>query len=113
MNRIQTAILALFVAAMFAGSAFAQTVTPPPEKPVPLTAPQQVAAAKALMAAGVQLAARITGMLEEARSSNETDRIMCLNRKLTEVNAGLRTVRDTFKSSRRRRPPMRVHTSSR
>lgn len=54
-------------------------------------AAEQAAAARAALQRGAMLARRITSMLEEARREADIIRVTCLNDKLTQVNANMRT----------------------
>jgi len=54
-------------------------------------AAEQTATARAAIQRGALLASRITTMLEEARREADIIRVTCLNDKLTQVNANMRT----------------------
>ena len=54
-------------------------------------AAEQAATARATIQRGSMLAQRITTMLEEARREADIIRVTCLNDKLTQVNANMRT----------------------
>lgn len=57
-----------------------------------LSGPQQVAEAKDIHEKGVNKSRRIQGMLDMARREQDIIRITCLNDKLTQVNANLRSL---------------------
>src|SRR6266571_1178502 len=54
-------------------------------------AAEQSAAARSAVQRGAVLAQRISSMLEEARREADIIRVTCLNDKLTQVNANMRT----------------------
>jgi hypothetical protein len=60
------------------------------DRRVPTTA-EQTATVRAAVQRGSSLALRISTMLEEARREQDIIRVTCLNDKLTQVNANLRT----------------------
>jgi len=96
MKRTQTAILVLFlVAGGNAGAAFAEGTQPSTAAaPAPMSAAQQQAAAQAVISQGTTLSQRVGHMLDEARREGDVIRANCLNDKLTEINAALRTAQD-------------------
>jgi len=61
-----------------------------------LTGPEQIAEADRINTRGTQISRRIAQMLDEARRERDIIRITCLNDKLTQVNANLRTVEERF-----------------
>jgi hypothetical protein len=64
-----------------------------------VVAPEDMAAeAEAVKVRGAALAGRLTQMLAEARKDKDILRVVCLNRKLTEVNATNRAIESRAKS---------------
>ncbi len=59
-----------------------------------LTGPEQLAEAEATQQRGTQISRRIQTMLDEARRERDIIRVTCLNDKLTQTNANLRTLND-------------------
>jgi hypothetical protein len=57
-----------------------------------LTPTEQLAEAQRIQERGQQLSRRVTGMLDEARRENDVMRVTCLDDKLTQINAHLRTL---------------------
>ena len=57
-----------------------------------LTPEEQVAEAERIEEHGVQISRRVMAMLDEARRERDIIRVTCLNDKLTQVNAHLRTL---------------------
>jgi hypothetical protein len=57
-----------------------------------LTPAQQVAEAGRIEERGVQISRRVMSMLDEARRERDIIRVTCLNDKLTQINAHLRTL---------------------
>lgn len=57
-----------------------------------LTAPEQVAEAERIQTSATQLSQRVMGMLDEARTAGDVVRATCLDDKLTQINAHLRTL---------------------
>ena len=57
-----------------------------------LSGPEQIAEADRIQRHGTQISRRIASMLDEARREGDIIRVTCLNDKLTQVNANLRTV---------------------
>lgn len=62
-----------------------------PVKKAAPTAAEQAALARSAVQRGSVLAQRISAMLEEARREADIIRVTCLNDKLTQVNANMRT----------------------
>lgn len=58
------------------------------------TSAEQVATARSAVQRGSVLAQRISAMLEEARREADIIRVTCLNDKLTQVNANMRTAQN-------------------
>ena len=57
-----------------------------------LSGPEQIAEGERIETRGNQISRRVAAMLDEARRERDIIRITCLNDKLTQVNANLRTV---------------------
>ncbi len=57
-----------------------------------LSGPEQIAEGERIDVRGTQISRRVAAMLDEARRERDIIRITCLNDKLTQVNANLRTV---------------------
>jgi hypothetical protein len=73
------------------GQISAQDTQPATTKRALPNAAEQAAAARAAIQRGSVLAQRISAMLEEARREADIIRVTCLNDKLTQVNANMRT----------------------
>jgi len=65
-----------------------------------LTGPEQVAEADRILTRGTQVARRVASMLDEARREHDLMRVTCLDDKLTQVNANLRSATDRAQSLR-------------
>lgn len=65
-----------------------------------LTGDEQVAEAERLLSSGTSLAARVMEMLNVARQDGDVLRLTCLDDKLTQVNAHLRTLENRVASLR-------------
>lgn len=93
MKKTQIAVLALFLAVgSSVGAAFAEDAPKPAAKPTaPLSPSEQLAAAQAVVNQGNQLSQRVGHMLDDARREGDIIRLTCLNDKLTEINAILRS----------------------
>lgn len=63
-----------------------------------LTPEEQVAEAQQIQERGMQISRRIQTMLDEARRERDIIRVTCLNDKLTQVNANLRTLEDRMEN---------------
>ena len=76
-----------------AGLAQAQQTTPPPAVTTKraVNSAEQAAQARSVLQRAQVLAQRISQMLEEARRESDIIRVTCLNDKLTQVNANMRT----------------------
>jgi hypothetical protein len=78
-----------------AGTSQAQQTTPPPVTATTqkraVNPAEQAATARAVLQRAQVLAQRISQMLEEARREADIIRVTCLNDKLTQVNANMRT----------------------
>jgi hypothetical protein len=89
------AILAVLLLSASAGVAAAQETPSSPGARVAKArepnAAEQTATARAALQRGSLLAQRISTMLEEARREADIIRVTCLNDKLTQVNANMRT----------------------
>lgn len=57
-----------------------------------LSAAEQLAEAQRIQERGNSLSRRVAGMLDEARRENDVIRVTCLDDKLTQINAHLRTL---------------------
>lgn len=102
------ALIALFVALTLGATGFGLAIAqdaedePPPEEgaegelPVrrraQLTAAEQVTEAQATEERGTNISRRVLAMLDEARRERDIIRVTCLNDKLTQINAHLRTL---------------------
>ena len=64
------------------------------ERRANLTGPEQVAEADRILTRGTQVARRVTSMLDEARREHDVMRITCLDDKLTQINANMRSASD-------------------
>ena len=62
------------------------------ETPSALTADEQLTEARAVLEQGRALSRRVSGLLAEARESGDIIRVTCVNDKLTQVNANIRTL---------------------
>lgn len=62
------------------------------ERTAALTPDQQVAEAQRIQQRAIDLSRRVSVMLDEARQERDIIRVTCINDKLTQVNANLRTV---------------------
>jgi hypothetical protein len=103
------ALIALFVAMVLGATGFglaiaqdAEDDAPPPEEtttegelPVrrraQLSSAEQVTEAQATEERGTNISRRVMAMLDEARRERDIIRVTCLNDKLTQINAHLRT----------------------
>ena len=81
----------VMVAVNLATAATGQAESPPPATTSPVNPAEQAAAARAVLQRAQVLAQRISQMLEEARREADIIRVTCLNDKLTQVNANMRT----------------------
>jgi len=68
---------------------------------LPATPEQQVASAEALVNRGTVLSQHVSQMLDEARREADVMRVTCLNDKLTQINANLRTAQGRLASLQR------------
>jgi hypothetical protein len=59
---------------------------------------EQTAAADAIVSRGTGLSQRVTQMLDDARRDADVIRVTCLNDKLTQINANLRTAQSRYTS---------------
>jgi len=84
---------ALLLGATTGGSAAQEGDAPAgtPSRRAAPTSAEQVATARSAVQRGSVLAQRISAMLEEARREADIIRVTCLNDKLTQVNANMRT----------------------
>jgi hypothetical protein len=57
-----------------------------------LSAEEQLAEAQQTERRGLEISRRVSAMLDEARRENDIIRVTCLNDKLTQINANLRTL---------------------
>jgi hypothetical protein len=62
------------------------------------TPAEQVSAADAMVTKGTTLSQRVTQMLDDARREADVIRVTCLNDKLTQINANLRTAQSRLGS---------------
>jgi hypothetical protein len=87
------AVLAVLLLSASAGVIAAQAApsSPGPQRRTAPNTAEQTATARAAIQRGSVLAQRISQMLEEARREADIIRVTCLNDKLTQVNANLRT----------------------
>lgn len=65
-----------------------------------LTGPEQIAEGERIQARGMQISRRVAQLLAEARRERDVIRITCLNDKLTQINANLRTVEQRLEDLR-------------
>ena len=63
-----------------------------------LSPEEQLAEAARVQTRGTQISRRIQAMLDEARRERDIIRVTCLNDKLTQVNANLRTLEDRIEN---------------
>lgn len=63
-----------------------------------LTPAEQIAESQRIHTSGQSLSRRVAGMLDEARRENDVIRVTCLDDKLTQINAHLRTLTDRLES---------------
>jgi len=63
-----------------------------------LSGPEQLAEAEQIQQRGTQISRRIQTMLDEARRERDIIRVTCLNDKLTQSNANLRTLNDRIEN---------------
>ena len=63
-----------------------------------MSATDQLAAAEAIVQRATRLSERLTQLLDEARREADVIRVTCLNDKLTQVNANLRTAQNRLAS---------------
>jgi hypothetical protein len=89
--RNTVALVALLLGATTAGNAQDATAAGATSRRAAPNAAEQSATARSAVQRGAVLAQRITAMLEEARREADIIRVTCLNDKLTQVNANLRT----------------------
>ncbi|MBK8169299.1 MAG: hypothetical protein IPK60_03010 [Sandaracinaceae bacterium] len=61
------------------------------ERRANLTGPEQISEGEAILERGNSLSSRVAQMLDEARRDHDILRITCLNDKLTQVNANMRS----------------------
>jgi hypothetical protein len=62
---------------------------------------EQMTAADAIVGRGTTLSQRVTQMLDDARREADVIRVTCLNDKLTQINANLRTAQSRYSSLQR------------
>lgn len=62
------------------------------------SAAERLAAAETMVGRGATLSARVTQMLDDARRDADVIRVTCLNDKLTQINANLRTAQSRMAS---------------
>lgn len=99
MSGIKSTVITVLAALLLGASSAAVQAQPSPAAPPPPTpglrrAPdpaEQAANAQGVVQRGTQLAQRITQLLDEARRETDIIRVTCLNDKLTQTNANLRT----------------------
>jgi hypothetical protein len=97
---IRSLVTSLGLAVVVGGLAVAQEGgAPPPPGSDPdlqaaqhLSGPEQLAEAKRVQERGINISRRIQSMLDMARREQDIIRITCLNDKLTQVNANIRTL---------------------
>lgn len=89
-NGTRATLLAIVLLGAMTGGIAAQGATLGATRRVQSPA-EQAEAARAALQRGSVLAQRISSMLEEARRENDIIRVTCLNDKLTQVNANMRT----------------------
>jgi len=107
------ALIALFVALSLGATGFGLAIAQEAEQELPpeesegelpvrrraqLSASEQVAEAQATEERGTQIGRRVLSMLDEARRERDIIRVTCLNDKLTQINAHLRTLQSRRES---------------
>ncbi len=107
------ALIALFVALSLGATGFGLAIAQEAEQELPpeesegelpvrrraqLSASEQVAEAQATEERGTQISRRVLSMLDEARRERDIIRVTCLNDKLTQINAHLRTLQSRRES---------------
>jgi hypothetical protein len=98
-----TTLAAAVLAALLSGTAGtsqAQQTTLPPAQPAKhaVNPAEQATNVRAVLQRAQALAQRISQMLEEARRESDIIRVTCLNDKLTQVNANMRTAQSRLTS---------------
>lgn len=99
-GRARAAVVTAFLSAVAISGASAEplqgsaggtgTASNPSPRP-PMSADQQIAMAKRIVARGQDLAQRLMRMVDEARREGDMVRFTCLNDKLTQVNTNVNT----------------------
>jgi len=83
------------------GSSGSVTATGARTSQAQLSAADQASAADSIVARGTTLSARVGQMLDDARREADMIRVTCLNDKLTQINANLRTAQTRLTSLQR------------
>lgn len=109
-KRLITGLLVAAIAAITAGLALAQDDGGSGEaggeaemevrQRADLSGPEQIAEAERVQGHGSQISHRVQAMLDEARRERDIIRVTCLNDKLTQVNANLRTLEQRIENLR-------------
>ena len=63
-----------------------------------LSPEEQLAEAQRVQTRGIQISRRVQSMLDEARRERDIIRVTCLNDKLTQINANLRTLEERIEN---------------
>ena len=92
LKNLAVAVLGAALLANFGDHVQAQSsaATTPPRRDSPESA-EQAASVRGVVQRGTVLAQRLSTMLEEARREADISRVTCLNDKLTQTNANMRT----------------------
>jgi hypothetical protein len=72
----------------------------PVQRRASLSGPEQMAESERIQARGTQISGRVARMLDDARRERDILRVTCLNDKLTQVNANLRTASQRIEALR-------------
>ncbi|MFW6067493.1 MAG: hypothetical protein ACOC97_04085 [Myxococcota bacterium] len=98
--RVPHGLMFAALTAGLAGMAAAQEAAPDEEGAVEvearaeLSGPEQIAEAERVQEKGISISRRVQSMLDQARRERDIIRVTCLNDKLTQVNANLRTLEE-------------------
>jgi hypothetical protein len=120
MLRGRSLVAVVAVMGSLAVAAAQDASAPQPDGPAAAPAPaapqspgEQVAAGQQVVRQGEALSQRIRGLLEQARRESDIIRVTCLNDKLTQVNANLRTASQRAEALQKAADPdLRNHEST-
>jgi len=83
----------------------ANPAAPPAQAERPLTPAEQAAGGEQIVKQGEALSQRVRGLLDQARKEADIIKVTCLNDKLTQINANLRTASSRLGSMQKAADP--------